>query len=86
MTDADFLFPLVKSHLHHKICPLQHLQLNLCIDLYVLVEHHVWPALGHIQNLRTLQLIFQDYDNQADMDEQVRVGGFISSVLQHAGK
>lgn len=41
MTDADFLFPLVKSHLHHKICPLQHLQLNLCIDLYVLVEHHV---------------------------------------------
>ena len=41
MTDSDFLFPVVKSHLNQQGCTLQHLQLCLALDLYVLVEHRV---------------------------------------------
>ena len=28
--------------------------------------------MGHITSLLTLQIIFADYDNQQDLDEQVR--------------
>ena len=173
MTDADFFFPVVKSHMNRAGCTLQHLQLCLALDLYALVEHRVvgrlscfatppawsaqyalgsllpvhvkigrgclkicgggqpvsqlgcsallsamvqarpqckgpywpmaqiafaghfskrppcracarlsdsrcapcvpqWESVGHITSLLTLQIIFADYDNQPDLDEQVR--------------